>query len=352
MRVISFLLLVCFFSLGILYGQNELPLVLQERISEFDTISSLGELKRFEQVFGEIEQDVRVLHITKNKDSLVIYPMYKNEHLDNMLILTTKGKIYILNKESVLTAQIVHKTPMYKYFSRFFKVLDIDYSKKNDYGHWELRKHFLGWLSLKWKPNKKEWWDMQIDAPKKQETIDFENRDLWGQENVGGFDYILANHILAFVKSKSGENTTVEISRGNDADTIPTFYDLKKLGEYLDSTKIEIDTTIMVNNTSLVKLPRELYNRMMAVCKFKNSKGETIDDYFGKPKEFRNEDFEKRLNARFLNDTIFTKNLDGYFLGIQKELEGKNYDISELMMDRWMTYPACRESLKYLSKLK
>jgi len=349
---LNFLILTVFFvSIAGLSAQNELPLVLQEQINVFDTISDLSGSMRFEQVFGKVQQKARVLHITKSQDSLVLFPMYKAKKIDNLMILTTKGKLYILNKESVITKEIVRKTPLRKYFTRFYRLLDIDYTEHSELGHWFLKKRFFG-VSLKWKSsNSKNYfgWDGHIDAPKTQKNISSADLLDWGQDNTGDWDNIMANHILAFVQSKSGKGTTVERISSENTDTIPTFTSFQSLGKHLDSTKIEIDTSITtVKGSYVVELPQELYQRIIEVCHFKNSHNETIDDYFKKNNKFLKIDFEKHLNNRFLSDKVFTRNLDGFFMEVRNEIKENNYSTLGVLMDMKHYYPACSAALPYL----
>ena len=332
------------------------PVFLQERISLYDSVALGNSLKTFDQVFGILDIKNRVVHITRSNDSLIIYGMYKGSELSNLLIASTKGKIYILNKNSQLTKERIKQLPVYKYYMTLFrKIKKRPFNKRKELGYWLLTKKWI-WTRLKWKEDKSDFfsqpcWRKNFYELKIQRVSSDVNT--WGRNDgdLDGLIYKLIEPILLeFVKSKSGGTTT--LGSLDERGAVLHFDNFHELGEYLEQQKGSFDkistTAHFSNRDYSVVINKELSSKFKKICELKNSNDMTIDEYFVANPEVLEKDKKNIINMEFIFDSFFAEQ---YTSLINKKTLNDGNSIMNDVQYILGRYPACYEALPQIIKL-
>ncbi|HHB79240.1 MAG TPA: hypothetical protein ENK85_08410 [Saprospiraceae bacterium] len=319
---------------------NFIPAFLEEQIEMYDSIAFYRESERFYQKFGVTIQNGKIMHITRLKDSLIIYPLFKKNKIENLLITSVKGEVYLLNKMSTLTKENVKNTPIHQYFKRFFSVLTSNFHQEtNSFGYWEIKKRCYQ-LSLCWKPNS----EFPILCFPKGGTRKIQSNEFvdWGQEEDGDFTGIITSNLLKLIKERSPKGTDIEMTwpvmEGDDAQ--PTFSSLFSLVQHLDATNLEFE--FIATGSATISVPKELRGKLQLVCELRNSKNETIDEFFSnqKPRVIVNN--EKYISTYFLMDDKF---MEAYSLLLKKKLPESDSDFVKDFQKLTGSYPVCFDAL-------
>ncbi len=342
-RIISKILFVFLIPLQAGYAQtgNSIPSFIKEQIALYDSIAYYRKSDGFNSEFG-VMKNVKIFHITGLRDSLIIYPLYKKNKIENLLIASVRGDVFMLNKKSVLTKGNVKNTPIQKYFKRFFKVLNVKLQEESNSRCWVVKKR-CNRLFLKRNLGCDSFiWALAKARPKNILSNQIVH---WGQENDGDFLGILKDLILKLVKERSPEGTTIEINQtvtGKD-DSLPTFSSLFALVKHLDAMNIPdfVDT-----KTGFAAVPKELRDKLQLLCELRNSNNVTIDEFFANRKSKITRGYEGYINAFFLMDD---KYMESYSLLLKKEIIDKPNSI-ESFQKLTSTYPVCFDVLPQIIK--